>query len=67
MTSTKTPQAAPRREETAPYLDRPPERRAMAKAHAAALSVPAGRIALGLPISADVDDFRRVLAERAKP
>lgn len=53
--------------EPADYLDMPPERRALAKAHAATLSVTAGKVALTLPISADVDDFRRVLAAEAKP
>lgn len=53
--------------ETADYLDMPPERRALAKAHVATLSVTAGKVALTLPISADVDDFRRVLAAEAKP
>ena len=53
--------------ETASYLDMPPERRALAKAHAAMLSATAGRVALELPIGADVDDFRRVLAAEAKP
>ena len=59
-----TPGAA---EEPAAYLDMAPERRATAKAHAALLSATAGRVALELPINADVDDFRRVLAEGAKP
>jgi hypothetical protein len=45
----------------------PQERRALAKAHAAMLSQTAGRVALQLPMSADVDDFRRVLAAEAKP
>lgn len=54
-------------EEPAAYLDMPPERRAAAKAHAAMLSRTAGKVALDLPIGADVDDFRRVLAEEAKP
>lgn len=54
-------------EEVAGYLDMPTERRALAKAHAAMLSQTAGRIALELPMSADVDDFRRVLAMGAKP
>ena len=39
----------------------PPERRAAAKAHAALLSRTADKVALELPIGADVDDFRRVL------
>jgi len=54
-------------QEPAAYLDMPPERRALAKAHVALLSQTAGRVAVELPMSADVDDFRRVLAERAKP
>ena len=45
----------------------PPERRALAKAHAAMLSATAGKVALELPIGADVDDFRRVLAAMANP
>lgn len=53
--------------EPADYLDMPPERRELAKAHVATLSVTAGKVALTLPISADVDDFRRVLAAEAKP
>lgn len=66
MTSSKSPPpAAPA--ETADHLDIPPERRAAAKAHAAMLSRTADRIARELPISADVDDFRRVLAEEARP
>jgi hypothetical protein len=59
---TKTAEA-----ETASYLDMPSERRALAKAHAALLSATARGVALELPIGADVDDFRRVLAAEAKP
>ena len=59
-----TPPAA---EDATAYLDMPPERRAAAKAHAALLSQAAGRVALQLPIGADVDDFRRVLIQGAKP
>ncbi len=51
--------------EPAAYLDMPEERRALAKAHAALLAETAGRVALELPLGADVDDFRRVLAEAA--
>lgn len=58
---------APAADDIAGYLDMPPERRALAKAHAAMLSKTAGRVALELPMSADVDDFRRVLAAGAKP
>jgi hypothetical protein len=45
----------------------PAERRAAAKAHAALLSRTADKVARELPISADVDDFRRVLIGGAKP
>jgi hypothetical protein len=48
-------------------LDMPDERRALAKAHAALLAETARRVSLELPIGADVDDFRRVLARGAKP
>lgn len=48
-------------------LEMPPERRRAAKAHAAALSQTAVRVASELPLSADVDDFRRVLVAEAKP
>ena len=51
----------------ASYLDMPADRRALAKAHAAMLSVTAGKVALELPMGAGVDDFRRVLAAEAKP
>lgn len=67
MASPKAPQSPPTGEDIAAYLDMPPERRAAAKAHAALLSQAAGRIALELPLGADVDDFRRALAEGAKP
>jgi hypothetical protein len=53
-------------DDVAAYLDMPPERRANAKAHAALLSKTAGKVALELPLSADVDDFRRVLVAGAK-
>lgn len=53
--------------DTASYLDMPPERRALAQAHAAMLAATAAKVALALPIGADVDDFRRVLAAEAKP
>ena len=67
MASRKAPQSPPASDDTAGYLDMPIERRAAAKAHAALLSATAGRIALELPIGADVDDFRRVLTQEAKP
>jgi hypothetical protein len=53
--------------EPAAYLDMPEERRALAKAHAAMLGETAGRVALELPLGADVDDFRRVLVAGALP
>lgn len=56
----------PATDEIAAYLDMPADRRALAKAHVATLSQTAGRVALELPIGADVDDFRRVLATRAE-
>jgi hypothetical protein len=52
--------------EPAGHLDIPPERRALAKAHAAMLAETARRVARELPFSADVDDFRRVLAAGAR-
>lgn len=67
MASTSETPPAVASQEPAAYLDMPPERRAAAKAHAALLSRTAGKVVLELPISADVDDFRRVLAEEAKP
>ncbi|HET7155969.1 MAG TPA: hypothetical protein VFI87_11445 [Hyphomicrobiaceae bacterium] len=54
-------------DEPASYLDMPSERRTLAKAHVATLSATAAKVALALPIGADVDDFRRVLAAEAKP
>ena len=54
-------------EEIAGYLDMPADRRVLAKAYAALLAKTAGRVALELPINADVDDFRRVLMREAKP
>ena len=54
-------------EEPGAGLDMPDERRASARAHAALLAETARRVALELPMSADVDDFRRVLAAGAKP
>jgi hypothetical protein len=49
----------------AAHLDMPEDRRALATAHAAVLAGTAGRVALELPLGADVDDFRRVLAAGA--
>jgi hypothetical protein len=67
MPDAKTPPAAAAATEVAAYLDMPAERRALAKAHAALLAATAGRVALTLPFNADVDDFRRVLMQEAKP
>lgn len=50
---------------TAAYLDMPPERRAAAEATVVMLVATAQRVADGLPLQADVDDFRRVLVEGA--
>jgi len=66
-TPSDAPTNAPAADEAAAYLDMPAERRALAKAHAAMLSATAGQVAIALPMSADVDDFRRVLAQEAKP
>jgi hypothetical protein len=57
----------PAKDEAGAYLDMPEERRALARAHAAMLAETARKVALELPMSADVDDFRRVLAAGAKP
>ena len=65
MANATTP--APAQEEIAAYLDMPPDRRALAKAHAALLAKTAGKIALELPINADIDDFIRVLIRAARP
>jgi hypothetical protein len=67
MASPTASTAAPAGEDAASYLDMPPERRAAAKAHAALLSRTADKVARELPISADVDDFRRVLLAETKP
>jgi glucose-6-phosphate 1-dehydrogenase len=64
--SSKVGRIATASEEPAAYLDMPPQRRALAKAHAAMLAETAGRVVLELPFSADVDDFRRVLVTGAK-
>jgi hypothetical protein len=64
---TNAPRPAAAGAEPAAYLDMPEERRALAKAHAAMLAKTAGRVALELPLGADVDDFRRVLAAGAEP
>jgi hypothetical protein len=53
-------------DEPAHYLDMPEGRRTLAKAHAAMLAETARRVALEVPFSADVDDFRRVLVAEAK-
>jgi hypothetical protein len=67
MPNSKTSPSPPPADEPAAHLDMPPERRTAAKAHAALLSRTADRVARELPMSADVDDFRRVLAQEAKP
>ena len=65
MANVTTP--APAQEEIAAYLDMPAERRTLAKAYAALLANTASKVALELPINADVDDFRRVLIREARP
>jgi hypothetical protein len=59
-TPERTPAGGP-----AAYLNMSEEQRKNAQAHAALLSETAARVAVELPLTADVDDFRRVLAERA--
>ncbi len=66
MASPAQPSAGSPAQDVAAYLDMPPERRTAAKAHVATLSVTAGKVALELPLGADVDDFRRVLVAEAK-
>ena len=65
MANATTP--PPVEEEIAGYLDMPADRRVLAKAYAALLANTASKVALELPINADVDDFRRVLMREAKP
>jgi len=48
-------------------LEMPPERRRAAKAQAALLADTAAKVAAELPLSADVDDFRRILTTAARP
>jgi glucose-6-phosphate 1-dehydrogenase len=62
---TQPPAGATAAPDVAAYLDMPPERRVAAKAHAAGLTATAGKVALELPLGADVDDFRRVLIAQA--
>jgi hypothetical protein len=64
---TNAPAQAPAHDEMAAHIDMPAERRALAKAHVAVLAQTACKVALELPMSADVDDFRRILAAEAKP
>lgn len=52
--------------EPAAYLDMPAERRVAAKAYASNLSATMQTLAAELPLTADVDDFRRVLIAEAK-
>ena len=69
--ATGTEREAPRQgsepSDIADDLNMPPERRALAKAHAAMLSATARKVSRSLPLGADVDDFRRVMAEEARP
>jgi hypothetical protein len=65
--SSNAAQSTAAQAEPANHLDIPPERRVLAKAHAAMLAETAHRVAREMPFGADVDDFRRVLAGGAKP
>ena len=49
----------------AAYLDMPDERREVAMAHVAIIAATARKVALDLPLHADVDDFRRVMIAAA--
>jgi hypothetical protein len=53
--------------DAAARLDVPPERLALARQHAALLGKTADKVAVALPLAADVDDFRRVLMHEARP
>jgi hypothetical protein len=66
MADPKAPSAPAAADDVAAYLDMTPERRTSAKAHAALLAKTAGKVATELPLSADVDDFRRVLVAGAQ-
>jgi hypothetical protein len=59
------PTAAPTPLPRAHYLDLADDRRAAAEAHVAMLSETVRQVARDLPLSADVDDFRRVLMANA--
>jgi hypothetical protein len=62
------PQPGPAAEpDPAAGLEMPPERRRAAKAQAALLADTAAKVAAELPLSADVDDFRRILTAAARP
>lgn len=47
------------------YLDMPAERRAAAHARVAIISASVRAFSVGVPLTADVDDFRRVLVAHA--
>ncbi len=51
---------------TAAYLSMPDERRTAAMAHAALLGETVRKVAVTLPLGADVDDFRRVLVSEGR-
>lgn len=50
----------------ADYLDIPEDRRRAARDHVASISKTVRKVALELPLGADVDDFRRTLTAEAK-
>ncbi|MEQ1649493.1 MAG: hypothetical protein ABL898_12985 [Hyphomicrobiaceae bacterium] len=66
MNKSPPPATPPDSDTLGAYLDMPPDRRAAAKAHVALISATVRKCALDLPLSADVDDFRRVLTAEAK-
>ena len=66
MSKTPAPSPVPADAPMAAYLDMPEERRTTAKAHVAVVSATVRKVALELPLGADVDDFRRNLVAEAK-
>lgn len=65
MPKTAAPKPKPAKPAAADYLEMSDDRRAAAEANAAMLTATAQRVADTLPMSADVDDFRRVLVTEA--
>ncbi len=65
MAKSPPPPATAPSAEPGAYLDMPEDRRVAAKAHVAVISTTVRKVALTLPLNADVDDFRRVLVDGA--